>query len=98
MEAKPGATGAVLGGGGPVRELSGGSVGAEVCRSDVSVEESVELRRGAVGWSKLNAKSRRREESKVQPVKMDKRPKSSNKQGFYGRAAPDALKQNTPNF
>lgn len=33
----------VLGGRGPVEEVSGGSAGVDVCRSDVSVEARVEL-------------------------------------------------------
>lgn len=52
----------VVRGGGPVQEVSGGSVVVEVCSSD----ESVALRGGAVGWSELSSASTRREESKIQ--------------------------------
>lgn len=52
--------------GGPVQEVSGSSVAVEVCSSDVSAEESVALRGGAVGRSELNSKSTRWEEPKIQ--------------------------------
>lgn len=54
-----GASGTVgdVGGGGPAGEVSGGSGGLEV-----SLEEYVELRRGAVGRAELSSKSTRREE------------------------------------
>lgn len=80
-----GATGAVLvlGGGGPVQEVSRGSVAVEVCRSGVSVEESVALRGGAVGWTELNSESTRREESKIQRVKKGQPPpKASSRQAL----------------
>lgn len=95
-----GATGAVLvlGGGGPVQEVSGGSVAVEVCRSGVSVEESVALRGGAVGWTELNSESTRREESKIQRVKKGQPPPKPAADRLYDRTAPDASTQKTANF
>lgn len=89
-----GAPGAVLvlRGGGPVQEGSGGSVAVvEVCRSDVSLEESVALRGGGVGWAELGSESTRWEES----VKMDN-PPPSRSSSRWGQPAPS--KQNTANF
>ena len=48
--------------GGPVEEVSGGSAGVEVCRSDVGVEAHVELGRGTASLSKRSSKSTRWEQ------------------------------------